>query len=91
MWILSFSCWTVEQEKAVEEAKEKMLFHSLVLFNSQPLKQSTFSVMNKSRFVLMDVMDLEVISYVMSLFQVSIPGTSCSHVHLSLPFDWTSI
>jgi hypothetical protein len=46
MWILSFSCWTVEQEKAVEEAKEKMLFHSLVLFNSQPLKQSTFSVMN---------------------------------------------
>ena len=64
MWILSFSCWTVEQQKAVEEAKEKMLFHNLVLFNSQPLKQSTFSVMNKSRFVLMDVMDLAVISYV---------------------------
>lgn len=40
MWILSFSCWTVEQEKTVEEAKEKMLFHSLVLFNSQPLKET---------------------------------------------------
>ena len=59
-----FQWLTVEQEKAVEEGKKKMLFHSLFLFNSQPLKQSTFSVMNKSRFVLMDVMDLTVISYV---------------------------